>query len=43
MNKLHYYCFLLFISICTFGYVRVNSYDLPLRQITIYIDPGHGR
>jgi len=40
-NKFGYY-FLLILCICTFSYVRVSSYTLPLNGITIYIDPGHG-
>ena len=40
-NKIGYY-FLLILIICTFSYVRVSSYSLPLNGKTIYIDPGHG-
>lgn len=40
-NKFGYY-FLLILFICTFCYVRVSSYQLPLNGKTIYIDPGHG-
>lgn len=42
MTNLKYYCFLLIISICTFTFIKVRSYDLPLRNKTIYLDPGHG-
>ncbi len=40
-KKRHYY-FLLIIFICTFNFIKVNSYSLPLRGKVIYIDPGHG-
>lgn len=40
--KKRYYYFLLIISICTFNFIKVNSYDLPLKDKVIYIDPGHG-
>lgn len=41
MPKIRHY-YLLFIMICTFYFLRVNSYSLPLKGKTIYIDPGHG-
>lgn len=40
-KKRHYY-FLLIIFICTFNFIRVNSYNVPLRGKVIYLDPGHG-
>ena len=43
MRKLISYYFLLLISICTFSYIKVNSYSYSLKGKTIYLDPGHGR
>lgn len=40
-NKLGYYV-LLILFVCTFNFIKVNSYSLPLKGKTIYIDPGHG-
>ena len=40
-NKVGYY-FLLIIFICTFNFIKVHSYNLPLKDKTIYLDPGHG-
>ena len=40
-NKIGYY-FLLIISICTFNYMIVDSYIMPLKGKIIYLDPGHG-
>ena len=42
MFNLKYYVFLLIISICTFTFMKVNSYNLPLKDKVIYLDPGHG-
>lgn len=42
MNRLIGYYFLLVLFICTFSFVKVSSYNLPLRNKIIYIDPGHG-
>lgn len=41
IKKRHYY-FLLIIFICTFNFIRVNSYNVPLKGKVIYLDPGHG-
>lgn len=38
-----YVVFLLFLSICAFGFVRASDNDLPLLGKVIYIDAGHGR
>lgn len=40
-NKLGYYV-LLILFICTFSFIKVHSYSLPLKNRIIYIDPGHG-
>lgn len=40
-NKNKYY-FLLIIFICIFKFIKVNSYNMPLKGKTIYLDPGHG-
>lgn len=37
-----YVVFLLFLSICAFGFVRASDNDLPLLGKVIYIDAGHG-
>jgi len=42
MYKLISYYFLLLISICTFSYIKVNSYFYSLKGKIIYLDPGHG-
>lgn len=42
MSKKRHYYFLLVIFICTFNFIRVNSYSMPLRGKVIYLDPGHG-
>lgn len=39
---MHYYCFLLIISICTFMYLRVDGYNNELSDKVIYLDAGHG-
>lgn len=36
-----YVVFLLFLSICAFGFVRASDNDLPLLGKVIYIDAGH--
>ena len=41
MSKVGYYCLLIFF-LCTFSFMKVNSYNLPLNNKIIYIDPGHG-
>lgn len=38
-----YVVFLLFLSICAFGFVRASDNDLPLLGKVIYIDAGHPR
>lgn len=38
-----YVVFLLFLSICAFGFVRASDNDLQLLGKVIYIDAGHGR
>lgn len=40
-NKIGYY-YLLILLLCAFNFFKVNSYSLPLKGKTIYIDPGHG-
>ena len=40
-NKIGYY-FLLILCLCTFNFIKVNSYNLPLKGKIIYLDPGHG-
>ena len=42
MDNLKYYYFLLVVSICTFAFINVKSYDNPLKGRMIYIDVGHG-
>lgn len=36
------YYFLFIISICVFSFIKVNSYQLPLKGKVIYVDAGHG-
>ena len=42
MDNLKYYYFLLIISICTFSFINVKSYNAPLKGKSIYLDIGHG-
>ncbi len=42
MVKLKYYYVLLVICICSFSFIKVGSYSLPLKDKVIYLDPGHG-
>lgn len=39
-NKKYY--LLLIIFICIFNFIKVSSYNMPLKGKVIYLDPGHG-
>ena len=36
------YYFLLIIFICSLNFIKVSSYNMPLKDKVIYLDPGHG-